>query len=45
MNHPDLQTLQRWGLATDDAHGLYQKFGFKSLEKPEMFLEITNKPR
>ncbi len=44
MRHPDLQNLQRWGLGTDDAHGLYQKYGFASVAKPEMFLEKTNKP-
>lgn len=26
--HPDLQTLRRWVLATRDAHGLYQRYGF-----------------
>jgi GNAT superfamily N-acetyltransferase len=29
LNHPDLQGLRRWLLATDDAHGLYQRFGFE----------------
>src|ERR1700743_2626786 len=28
MNHPDLQGLRRWSLATADAHGLYAQFGF-----------------
>jgi GNAT superfamily N-acetyltransferase len=26
--HPELQTLRRWCLATRDAHGLYERFGF-----------------
>jgi GNAT superfamily N-acetyltransferase len=26
--HPDLQGLRRWMLATKDAHGLYEGFGF-----------------
>jgi GNAT superfamily N-acetyltransferase len=26
--HPDLQGLRRWLLATSDAHGLYEQFGF-----------------
>ena len=26
--HPDLQGLRRFHLATDDAHGLYERFGF-----------------
>ena len=27
--HPSLQTLRRWCLATRDAHGLYEKFGYR----------------
>jgi GNAT superfamily N-acetyltransferase len=30
VDHPDLQGLRRWLLATRDAHGLYEKFGFTS---------------
>jgi len=30
--------LKRWGLVTADAHGLYEKFGFTELEKPEMWM-------
>ena len=37
--HPDLQSLRRWMLATSDAHGLYQQFGFKPLAKPNVFME------
>lgn len=39
MEHPDLQGLRRWILATSDAHGLYQKFGFTALAKPDIFME------
>jgi GNAT superfamily N-acetyltransferase len=28
LAHPDLQNLRRWTLATRDAHGLYEQFGF-----------------
>lgn len=28
VSHPDLQELRRWTLATRDAHGLYEQFGF-----------------
>ena len=28
MQHPDLQGLRRWTLATRDAHELYRRFGF-----------------
>jgi len=37
--HPDLQGLRRWILATSDAHGLYQKFGFTALARPQVFME------
>jgi GNAT superfamily N-acetyltransferase len=35
MANPDLQTLRRFTLATKDAHGLYEKFGFKQLSAEE----------
>nr|WP_321354352.1 GNAT family N-acetyltransferase [uncultured Draconibacterium sp.] len=41
--HNDLQGIRRWGLGTDDAHGLYKQFGFAPLQKPETMMEILNK--
>ncbi len=38
MNCPDFQGLRRWLLATKDAHGLYLKFGFAGLDKPERIM-------
>ena len=38
MNCPDLQGLRRWLLATKDAHGLYTKFLFLPLDKPERIM-------
>lgn len=40
MQHPDLQSLRRFGLFTRDAHELYRKFGFKACEHPDWYLEI-----
>jgi GNAT superfamily N-acetyltransferase len=37
--HPDLQGLRRFVLVTRDAHGLYEKFGFTPLAKPENYME------
>lgn len=37
--HPRLQGLRRWVLATQDAHGLYAKYGFTALAVPERFME------
>jgi ribosomal protein S18 acetylase RimI-like enzyme len=42
MCHPKLQGLRRITLATRDAHGLYERFGFKSLAAPEIFMEAWN---
>lgn len=39
MAHPDLQGLRRWSLATRDAHGLYQQFGFTELSDPSLWME------
>ena len=44
MEHPDLQGLERWGLGTKDAHGLYEQFGFTRLKTPETKMERTNLP-
>ncbi len=34
-NHPDLQGLRRWLLATKDAHSLYEQFGWKKLTEEQ----------
>ena len=39
LSHPDLQGLRRWILATADAHGLYEQFGFSALKVPERWME------
>jgi GNAT superfamily N-acetyltransferase len=41
--HPDLQTLRRWYLLTNDAHGLYEQFGFRALDDPSWHMEIAVK--
>jgi GNAT superfamily N-acetyltransferase len=42
VEHPALQGLRRWTLATQDAHGLYAKFGFTPLSAPDRFMERRN---
>ena len=42
INHPNLQGLRRITLATADAHGLYEQFGFTPLAKPDVFMELWN---
>lgn len=39
VSHPELQGLRRFTLATADAHGLYEQFGFTPLHKPQIFME------
>ncbi|WP_025562767.1 GNAT family N-acetyltransferase [Psychromonas sp. SP041] len=40
IEYPDLQGLRRMLLATSDAHGLYQQFGFTPLNSPDLFMEL-----
>ena len=42
MNHPNLQGLRRWILLTSTAEWLYEKYGFTSLPKPELYMELHN---
>jgi GNAT superfamily N-acetyltransferase len=38
--HPHLQGLRRFVLVTRDAHGLYERFGFRPLSRPEGYMEL-----
>ncbi|HZD95488.1 MAG TPA: GNAT family N-acetyltransferase [Candidatus Sulfotelmatobacter sp.] len=40
LEHPDLQGLRRWMLATHDAHSLYRQYGFTALKSPDRWMEI-----
>ena len=39
LNHPSVKNIRRFTLATSNAHGLYAKFGFTQLNRPETFME------
>jgi ribosomal protein S18 acetylase RimI-like enzyme len=39
LDHPELQSLRRWLLATRDAHSLYRRFGWVPLASPDRFME------
>ena len=41
IDHPQLQGLRRWVLATKDAHGLYEQFEFSTLRFPDRWMERT----
>ena len=39
LRHPSLQKLRRFMLATSDAHGLYERFGFTAPQQPQTLME------
>jgi GNAT superfamily N-acetyltransferase len=39
LDHPNLQGLRRFTLATGDAHGLYARFGFTPPLRPQSLME------
>lgn len=40
LEHPELKTVNRFLLATADAHGLYRHFGFDDLREPQKMMEL-----
>jgi GNAT superfamily N-acetyltransferase len=44
LSHPELGTIVRYTLGTQDAHGLYAKYGFTSFANPERQMELL-RPR
>lgn len=42
LAHQDFVDLRRWLLVTADAHQLYAKFGFETLNHPERFMQILS---
>jgi len=42
INHPNLQGLRRWILLTSTADWLYEKYGFKKVPNPEVYMELYN---
>ncbi len=39
VDHPSLQRLRRFTLATFDAHELYRRYGFAAPSRPELLME------
>jgi N-acetylglutamate synthase-like GNAT family acetyltransferase len=37
--HSELQGVRRFMLATNDAHSLYNKYGFEQIDNPELFMQ------
>ena len=42
LEHPDLQNLRVFLLATVDAHGLYRQFGFRPLAESDRWMAIQD---
>lgn len=42
VDHPKLDGLRRFTLATRDAHKLYSQFGFTALDKPDRWMQRHN---
>ncbi|MEE4248864.1 MAG: GNAT family N-acetyltransferase [Kangiellaceae bacterium] len=43
LNHPELQSVNGFGLRTSDAHGLYRQFGFTEVPDPDTWMYKNNK--
>jgi N-acetylglutamate synthase-like GNAT family acetyltransferase len=42
IEHPHLQGLRRWILLTSTADWLYEKYGFKKIPNPEVYMQLFN---
>jgi GNAT superfamily N-acetyltransferase len=40
LSHPELRTIARYTLSTQDAHGLYAQYGFMPIANPERQMEL-----
>ena len=40
LAHPELRTIVRYTLGTQDAHGLYAQYGFTAPANPERQMEL-----
>jgi GNAT superfamily N-acetyltransferase len=40
LAHPELRTIVRYTLGTQDAHGLYRQYGFTAPANPERHMEL-----
>lgn len=41
LTHPDLTRVQRWLLSTLDAHAVYERAGWRAVEKPDWMMEVV----
>ena len=45
LSHPSLKNLKHIGLATVDAQGFYEQFGFTTLPKPEWHMQLRSQTK
>ena len=46
LSYPELKNIDKWMLATKDAHKLYTKFGFTNIKSPEKLMEkLSNRAK
>jgi GNAT superfamily N-acetyltransferase len=45
LSHPELRTIVRYTLGTQDAHGLYAQYGFTTPTNPERQMELLRSRR
>ncbi|NKB53808.1 MAG: GNAT family N-acetyltransferase [Rhizobiaceae bacterium] len=45
LEHPQLSTVESFMLATSDAHGLYEKYGFQRLDGNSNQMKLLRPPR
>ncbi len=43
LEHPRLALVSKWTLATADAHGVYEKVGFRALPEPERWMALARR--
>lgn len=43
LAHEELKDVYQWLLVTNDAHGVYEKSGFKPISRPEGWMEIRQR--
>lgn len=42
LNHPNYTSVHSWALKTQDAHRLYEKFGFESINDAERWMTSSD---
>ena len=45
LDHEELVDLRRWHLLTDDAQGLYSRYGFTTPNDPSLHMEKRKRPQ